>query len=140
MPVVGELARIFVSLVRPYPGMHFTAASEVKSVGPRQAGQLGASFGWYRANYDQQSRQAEVAKEEAPVVKPTVVRWGELGPIKPPSWAEGIEEIFPELDFRFVAGAGPYGDRDNPLISIQPFPQNSSSLHRQLLASLLRKG
>ena len=35
-----------------------------------------------------------------------MVRWGALDPIKPPSWAEGIEETFPNLDFRFVAGAG----------------------------------
>jgi len=35
-----------------------------------------------------------------------VVRWGELNPVKPASWAEGIEETFPNLDFRFVPGAG----------------------------------
>jgi pimeloyl-ACP methyl ester carboxylesterase len=106
VPVVGELARTFVSLVRPYPGMHFTAASEVKSVGPRQAGQLGASFDWYRAHYDQQSRQQGSPRRRPPVEKPKVVRWGELGPIKSPLWAEGIEETFPELDFRFVAVTG----------------------------------
>jgi pimeloyl-ACP methyl ester carboxylesterase len=37
-----------------------------------------------------------------PIDTPTVVRWGELDPIKPPSWAEGIEQTFPNLDFRFV--------------------------------------
>jgi hypothetical protein len=31
---------------------------------------------------------------------------GRARSIKSPLWAEGIEEIFPELDFRFVAGAG----------------------------------
>jgi pimeloyl-ACP methyl ester carboxylesterase len=37
-----------------------------------------------------------------PIDTPTVVRWGGLDPIEPPSWAEGIEQTFPNLDFRFV--------------------------------------
>jgi pimeloyl-ACP methyl ester carboxylesterase len=37
-----------------------------------------------------------------------VRRWGELDPVKPASWAEGIEETFPNLDFRFVPGAGQF--------------------------------
>ncbi len=42
------------------------------------------------------------APGETPIDTPTVVRWGELDPIKPPSWVEGIEQTFPNLDFRFV--------------------------------------
>ena len=64
-----------------------------------------ASFGWYRAHYEGETSPSARAPE-APIDVPTVVRWGELDPIKPPSWAEGIEETFPNLDFRFVAGAG----------------------------------
>ena len=68
-------------------------------------GAIRASFGWYRAQYEEKTRQAEI-DQEAPIETPTVVRWGELDPIKPPSWAKGIERTFPDLDFRFVPGAG----------------------------------
>ena len=34
------------------------------------------------------------------------MRWGELDPVKPAAWAEGIEQTFLDLDFRFVPGAG----------------------------------
>jgi pimeloyl-ACP methyl ester carboxylesterase len=68
-------------------------------------GAIRASFGWYRAQYEEETRQAEI-DQEAPIDTPTVVRWGELDPIKPPSWAEGIERTFPDLDFRFVPRAG----------------------------------
>ena len=37
--VVGEHGRKFVSLVRPYLGMHFIAASEVECFGSGQADQ-----------------------------------------------------------------------------------------------------
>jgi pimeloyl-ACP methyl ester carboxylesterase len=68
-------------------------------------GALGASFGWYRATYEEETGPSARATE-GPILIPTVVRWGELDPVKPPSWAEGIEETFPNLDFRFVGGAG----------------------------------
>lgn len=68
-------------------------------------GALGASFGWYRATYEGETSPSDSEPEE-PISLPTVVRWGELDPVKPASWAEGIEETFPNLDFRFVPGAG----------------------------------
>jgi pimeloyl-ACP methyl ester carboxylesterase len=64
-----------------------------------------ASFGWYRARYEEETRQA-ARTPQLPIDTPTVVRWGELDPIKPPSWAEGIERTFPNLDFRLVPGVG----------------------------------
>jgi len=64
-----------------------------------------ASFGWYRATYEQESGPSAHALE-GPISIPTVVRWGELDPVKPASWAEGIEQTFPNLNFRFVPGAG----------------------------------
>jgi pimeloyl-ACP methyl ester carboxylesterase len=64
-----------------------------------------ASFGWYRATYEEETGPSAHAPED-PISIPTVVRWGELNPVKPASWAEGIEETFPNLDFRFVPGAG----------------------------------
>jgi pimeloyl-ACP methyl ester carboxylesterase len=64
-----------------------------------------ASFGWYRATYEVESDPSARALE-GPISIPTVVRWGELDPVKPASWAEGIEQTFPNLNFRFVPGAG----------------------------------
>ena len=64
-----------------------------------------ASFGWYRATYEEETGLSAHAPED-PISIPTVVRWGELNPVKPASWAEGIEETFSNLDFRFVSGAG----------------------------------
>jgi pimeloyl-ACP methyl ester carboxylesterase len=64
-----------------------------------------ASFGWYRATYEQETGPSAHALE-GPISIPTVVRWGELDPVKPASWAEGIEQTFPNLNFRFVPGAG----------------------------------
>ena len=65
-----------------------------------------ASFGWYRAQYEEETHPTRSTRRDFPIDIPTVVRWGELDPIKPPSWAEGIEQTFPNLDFRFVPGAG----------------------------------
>src|SRR5215207_5864958 len=65
-----------------------------------------ASFGWYRAQYEEETHPTRSTRRDSPIDIPTVVRWGELDPIKPPSWAEGIEQTFPNLDFRFVPGAG----------------------------------
>jgi pimeloyl-ACP methyl ester carboxylesterase len=65
-------------------------------------GALEASFGWYRATYE----RADPSAREDPISIPTVVRWGDRDPVKPASWAEGIERTFPNLDFRFVPGAG----------------------------------
>jgi pimeloyl-ACP methyl ester carboxylesterase len=68
-------------------------------------GALRASFGWYRATYEEEMNpSAHVTKD--PILQPTVVRWGERDPVKPATWAEGIEQTFPDLDFRFVPGAG----------------------------------
>jgi pimeloyl-ACP methyl ester carboxylesterase len=68
-------------------------------------GALRASFGWYRATYEEETGpSAGVTKD--PILLPTVVRWGERDPVKPAAWAEGIEQTFPDLDFRFVPGAG----------------------------------
>ena len=66
-----------------------------------------ASFGCYRATYEEETGPSAHAPED-PISIPTVVRWGELDPVKPASWAEGIEETFPNLDFRFVPGAGQF--------------------------------
>jgi pimeloyl-ACP methyl ester carboxylesterase len=68
-------------------------------------GAIRASFGWYRATYEEEADPSARAPE-APISIPTVVRWGELDPVKPAAWAEGIEQTFPNLDFRFVPGAG----------------------------------
>lgn len=67
-------------------------------------GAIRDSFGWYRANYEEETGPSSGEPEE-PIDIPTVVRWGELDPVKPASWAEGIEGTFPNLDFRFVPGA-----------------------------------
>ena len=64
-----------------------------------------ASFGWYRATYEEVTGPSARALE-GPISIPTVVRWGELDPVKPASWAEGIEQTFPNLNFRFVSGVG----------------------------------
>jgi pimeloyl-ACP methyl ester carboxylesterase len=66
---------------------------------------LRASFGWYRATYKDETEPSAHDPED-PIPIPTVVRWGELDPVKPPSWAEGIEQTFPNLDFRYVPGTG----------------------------------
>ncbi len=68
-------------------------------------GAIRDSFGWYRASYEEETGPSARESEE-PIDIPTVVRWGKLDPVKPPSWAEGIEETFPNLDFRFVPNAG----------------------------------
>jgi pimeloyl-ACP methyl ester carboxylesterase len=68
-------------------------------------GALRASFGWYRATYEEETDPSAYATKD-PIPLPTVVRWGELDPVKPAAWAEGIEQTFPDLDFRFVPGAG----------------------------------
>jgi pimeloyl-ACP methyl ester carboxylesterase len=68
-------------------------------------GALRASFGWYRATYEEETDPSARATKE-PILLPTVVRWGERDPVKPAAWAEGIEQTFPNLDFRFVPGAG----------------------------------
>jgi pimeloyl-ACP methyl ester carboxylesterase len=68
-------------------------------------GALRASFGWYRATYEEEMSPSAHATED-PILLPTVVRWGERDPVKPAAWAEGIEQTFPDLDFRFVPGAG----------------------------------
>jgi pimeloyl-ACP methyl ester carboxylesterase len=68
-------------------------------------GALRASFGWYRATYEEETDPSARATKE-PILLPTVVRWGERDPVKPAAWAEGIEQTFPDLDFRFVPGAG----------------------------------
>ncbi|HEX2107752.1 MAG TPA: alpha/beta hydrolase, partial [Rubrobacteraceae bacterium] len=68
-------------------------------------GALRASFGWYRARYEEVTdSSAGVTKD--PILLPTVVRWGERDHVKPAAWAEGIEQTFPDLDFRVVPGAG----------------------------------
>jgi pimeloyl-ACP methyl ester carboxylesterase len=64
-----------------------------------------ASFGWYRATYEDETSPS-ASTLEGPISIPTVVRWGELDPVKPGLWAEGIEQTFPNLNFRFVPGAG----------------------------------
>jgi pimeloyl-ACP methyl ester carboxylesterase len=68
-------------------------------------GAIGASFGWYRATYEEETGPPIPATED-PIPLPTVVRWGERDPVKPAAWAEGIERTFPDLDFRFVPGVG----------------------------------
>jgi pimeloyl-ACP methyl ester carboxylesterase len=68
-------------------------------------GALRASFGWYRATYEEETDTSACATKD-PIPLPTVVRWGELDPVKPAAWAEGIEQTFPDLDFRFVPSAG----------------------------------
>jgi pimeloyl-ACP methyl ester carboxylesterase len=68
-------------------------------------GALRASFGWYRATYEEETDPSAYATKD-PIPLPTVVRWGELDPVKPAAWAEGIEQTFPDLDFRFVPSAG----------------------------------
>jgi pimeloyl-ACP methyl ester carboxylesterase len=68
-------------------------------------GALRASFGWYRATYEEETDPSAYATKD-PIPLPTVVRWGERDPVKPAAWAEGIEQTFPDLDFRFVPSAG----------------------------------
>ena len=68
-------------------------------------GALRASFGWYRATYEEETDPSARADND-PILLPTVVRWGELDPVKPAAWAEGLEQTFPDLDFRFVSDAG----------------------------------
>jgi pimeloyl-ACP methyl ester carboxylesterase len=68
-------------------------------------GAMRASFGWYQATYEEETGPSAQA-HQVPIDTPTVVRWGELDPVKPASWVEGIEQTFPNLDFRFVPGAG----------------------------------
>ena len=68
-------------------------------------GALRASFGWYRATYEEETDPSAYATKD-PIPLPTVVRWGESDPVKPAAWAEGIEQTFPDLDFRFVPSAG----------------------------------
>src|ERR671916_376881 len=68
-------------------------------------GALKASFGWYRATYEEETDPSACATKD-PIPLPTVVRWGERDPVKPAAWAEGIEQTFPDLDFRFVPGVG----------------------------------
>ena len=68
-------------------------------------GALRASFGWYRATYEEETDPSARATKD-PILLPTVVRWGERDPVKPAAWAEGIEQTFPDLDFRFVPGVG----------------------------------
>ena len=77
-------------------------------------GAIRASFGWYRAHYEEETRRAGDARRDPSIHVPTVVRWGELDPIKPPSWAEGIEQSFPNLDSRFVPGAGHFVPFEDP--------------------------
>ena len=43
-----------------------------------------ASFGWYRATYEEETGLSAHAPED-PISIPTVVRWGELDPVKPAS-------------------------------------------------------
>jgi len=68
-------------------------------------GALRASFGWYRATYEEETDPSACATKDS-IPLPTVVRWGERDPVKPAAWAEGIERTFLDLDFRFVPGAG----------------------------------
>ncbi len=68
-------------------------------------GALRASFGWYRATYEEETNPSARDTKD-PILLPTVVRWGKRDPVKPAAWAEGIEQTFPDLDFRFVPGAG----------------------------------
>lgn len=68
-------------------------------------GAMRDSFGWYRATYEEETGPP-AGKPEDPIGIPTVVRWGELDPVKPAAWAEGIGETFSDLDFGFVPGAG----------------------------------
>jgi pimeloyl-ACP methyl ester carboxylesterase len=77
-------------------------------------GAIRASFGWYRAQYEEETQRAGDARRDPPIHVPTVVRWGELDPIKPPSWAEGIGRTFLNLDFRFVPGAGHFVSFEAP--------------------------
>jgi pimeloyl-ACP methyl ester carboxylesterase len=76
-------------------------------------GAMRASFGWYQATYEEETGPSAQAHQE-PIDKPTVVRWGELDPVKPVAWAEGIEQTFPNLDFRFVPGAGHFVSFEAP--------------------------
>jgi len=50
-----------------------------------------ASLGWYRATCEEESSPSAHAPED-PISIPTVVRWRDLDPVKPASWAEGREE------------------------------------------------
>jgi pimeloyl-ACP methyl ester carboxylesterase len=68
-------------------------------------GALRASFGWYRATYEEEMDPSAHATRD-PILLPAVVRWGDRDPVKPAAWAAGIEQTFPDLDFRFVPGAG----------------------------------
>jgi pimeloyl-ACP methyl ester carboxylesterase len=83
-------------------------------------GAIGASFGWYRATYEEETGPPIPATED-PIPLPTVVRWGERDPVKPVAWAEGIERTFPDLDFRFVPGAGHFVPFEAPEETVEAF-------------------
>ena len=91
-------------------------------------GAMRASFGWYQATYEEETSPSAQAHQE-PIDTPTVVRWGELDPVKPAAWAEGIEQTFPNLDFRFVPGAGHFVSFEAPEATVAAIHTALSMAH-----------
>jgi pimeloyl-ACP methyl ester carboxylesterase len=91
-------------------------------------GAMRASFGWYQATYEEETSPSAQAHQE-PINTPTVVRWGELDPVKPAAWAVGIEQTFPNLDFRFVPGAGHFVSFEAPEATVAAIHTALSMAH-----------
>ena len=61
-------------------------------------GAMRASFGWYQATYEEETSPSAQAHQE-PINTPTVVRWGELDPVKPAAWQKGSSRPSPTWIF-----------------------------------------
>ena len=73
-----------------------------------QPGAVRGSIGWYRAGGGSgQVALSYPQSQLAPITHPTAVVWGEDDPILPSSWADRLEEYFPQLvRLQILAGIG----------------------------------
>jgi pimeloyl-ACP methyl ester carboxylesterase len=73
-----------------------------------QPGAVWSSIAWYRAGGGSgQVARSYPPSQLAPITCPTAVVWGEADPILPPSWADRLQDYFPQLvGVQFLAGIG----------------------------------
>ena len=73
-----------------------------------QPGAVRSSIAWYRAGGGSgQVARSYPPSQLAPITCPTADVWGEADPILPPSWADRLQDYFPQLvGVQFLAGTG----------------------------------
>ena len=78
-------------------------------------GNLQGGFNFYLSNHKQRVLAAEGKLPPLPpITVPACVRWGARDPVLPVAWADSLEKVFTDLDFKPLPGLGHFPHWEDP--------------------------